>query len=273
MELFCKCFAAHRRQKKPRITVLTDMTPRPEAVICQEEKNGRVRTDAPFLSDDPIAESPCTSLDEVAQEIVSHTPRRQANSQHRSLSLSRGELAVRDEQKELEEEKRLHSQAQQDLNLEQELHAQTKSELEESKKQGMVLSQKWKKAARELGKATRQFHGRDQLLDIDIRRLAQQLRYDMTNFVMNCFDEVPKDWMPLRIDLISNNVGLGPKTVLSVLESQNGRIAVVQSFLWRWICLDIFQCYRWAAADISKAMVNLQFLFGEFQVYHQILPL
>ncbi|KAI1873114.1 uncharacterized protein JN550_003367 [Neoarthrinium moseri] len=149
----------------------------------------------------------------------------------------------------------------------------TQNELEEAKSSLEEVHKKWKKTALELNQLRSQGTRPYQLLDADLERSVQGLRYEIRN--ISCSFQFSAFRLPEHFLQPQSN-GL-EKCMVEAMEqfyanhgnriSENMGPAIVQSFLWRILVSEVSERFRWAPELQSSITDVYNFLQPDY-VYH-----
>jgi hypothetical protein len=166
-----------------------------------------------------------------------------------------GEIKLRELQEQVNQ---LQSAAERDLASERLKCSQLQTELQDRDAALEDIRQRWKTAARELGKVRQsQEQGRYQVTDSYLIELASQLRYNVRSFAIQHFSGEIKSKLEIEMTRFYRYIQETTESYQAYLTSPEHMHYIIQAFLWRVLRYEVFESFWWVRGRTSLAAKHL----------------
>ncbi|KAI1088127.1 hypothetical protein F5B19DRAFT_472550 [Rostrohypoxylon terebratum] len=149
--------------------------------------------------------------------------------------------------------------ADESLKQEQQLCAQAETKVRELESRLGNVTAKWKRTANELNKVISQTQVFKQITDEELKIMAEQLRYEISNFAHQYFSESyeVKSKKSLRKPVYERYM---PRMHGLFLSEKETCPLAIKAFMWKFLQDLVFDRFQWAG-DASKPMDDMWYFF------------
>lgn len=131
------------------------------------------------------------------------------------------------------------------------------------------IRQRWKSAAKELGKYKAQGKAVDQVIDSELIQKARLIQYNIRNFTYQHFSDELNTGRSFEAfsQHLQKNLELSPDVFDACIHSSVKRPMLVAAFLWDFLMNDIFGRFWWGGRRVHYGMENLTHVFKSKLLY------